>query len=372
MGSCSPCRSDPGAGLGPAARAAFRSNRDAGRPAAAWAASASTAAARRSWRPGGRSGSSSRARWLRARPTDATTSAQDEQPARWAATPARSRRSPSPASKAASCSWSGWSGRSGTLGYSCCSRRSRQARTVAATPGWVVGISRFGRWRTGVGSRGVDHSEWGAGGGWFGGVGEAVGEGGAAPEDAALHGADRDLQDLGGVGVGDPVEVAEDDRDPELLGDLGEGGLDGDGRGDHLAEVAAGGDGQAGVLRVEGGQAGPAPAAGLVGGGVHGDPVQPGREGGRLAEAGGLAEGGQEGLLGGVLGVLPVAEDPQAEAVDAAFVARDQLAEGPGVASQVGGEQGLVARDAHDRRTASAIPMRYPPPSGGRFVNQTR
>jgi hypothetical protein len=72
-----------------------------------------------------------------------------------------------------------------------------------------------------------------------------VGEGEAAAEHAALHGADGDLEDLGGVGVGDPVEVAEDDGDPELLGDLGEGGLDGDGRGDHLAEFAAGGDGQA-------------------------------------------------------------------------------------------------------------------------------
>ena len=229
---------------------------------------------------------------------------------------------------------------------------------AAVTPAARGRVSTFGRWGSGVGSRGVDHSEWGAGGGWFGGVAEAVGEGGAATEDAALHGADRDLQDLGGVGVGDPVQVAEDDRDPELLGDLGERGLDGDGRGDHLAELAAGGDGQAGVLRVEGGQAGPAPAPGLVGGRVHGDPVQPGREGGRLAEAGGLAQGGQEGLLGGVLGVLPAAEDPQAESVDAALVARDQLAEGPGVAAQVGGEQGLVARVAHDRRTASATPMR--------------
>jgi hypothetical protein len=199
-----------------------------------------------------------------------------------------------------------------------------------------------------------------------------LGQGEAAAEHAALHGADGNLEDLGGVGVGDPVEVAEDDRDPELLGHLGEGGLDGDGGGDRLAELAAGGDGQAGVLGVEVGQAGPAPATGLVGGGVHRDPVQPGREGGRPPEAGGLAEGGQERLLGGVLGVLPVAEDPQAEPVDAAFVARDQLAEGPRVASQVGGEESLVARDAHDRRPASAIPMRYPPPSWGRSVNQTR
>src|SRR4029453_5507707 len=159
---------------------------------------------------------------------------------------------------------------------------------------------------------------------------------------------------------------------PELPGALGRGGRDGPGGGDHLTEFAAGSDGQAGVLGVEGGQPGPTTPAGLVGGGVHGDPVQPGGEGGRPAEAGGLAEGGQERLLGGVLGVLAVAEDPQAEAVDAALVAGHQLAEGPGVAAQVGGEEGLVARAVHDRRPASAIPMRYPPPSWGRSVNQTR
>src|SRR4029450_4398712 len=43
-----------------------------------------------------------------------------------------------------------------------------------------------------------------------------------------------------------------------------------------------------------------------------------------------------------------------------------QLREGPGVAAQVGGEEGLVPRAVHDRRPASAIPMRYPPPSWGR------
>ena len=56
-----------------------------------------------------------------------------------------------------------------------------------------------------------------------------------------------------------------------------------------------------------------------------------------------------------------------------AFVARDQLAEGLRVASQVGGEESLVARDAHDRRTTFAIPPRnLPPSSWGRLVNQIR
>ena len=200
---------------------------------------------------------------------------------------------------------------------------------------------------------------------------EAFGEGEAATEDPALHGADGDLEDLGGIGVGDSVEVAEDDRDAELLGDLGQGGLDGHGGGDDLAELAAGGDGQAGVLGVEGGRPGPAAAAGLVGGGVHGDPVQPGGEGGRPAEAGRSAQGAQERLLGGVLGVLPVSEDPQAEAVDAALVAGDQLAEGPGVAAQMGGEEGLVARVAHDVSVTFATPPRnLPSSSGDRLENQ--
>ena len=70
-------------------------------------------------------------------------------------------------------------------------------------------------------------------------------------------------------------------------------------------------------------------------------------------------------------GVVPVAEDAQAETVDAAFVARDQLTEGPGVASQVGGEQGLVGRVGHDVSVTFATPPRnLPPPSCDRLVNQ--
>jgi hypothetical protein len=188
---------------------------------------------------------------------------------------------------------------------------------------------------------------------------------------AALHGADGDLQDLGGVGVGDPVQVAQHHRDPELLRHLGEGGLDRDGGGDRLTEVHTGIGRQPGVLGVQGRQPDTAPAPGLVGGGVDGDAVEPGGEGGGPAEGRGLAEGGQERLLGGVLGILAVAEDAQAEAVDAALVTGDQDAEGAGVASQVGGEEGFVARVAHEVRETLVTPPRYLPSlSWGRLENQ--
>jgi hypothetical protein len=40
-----------------------------------------------------------------------------------------------------------------------------------------------------------------------------------ATEDPALHGPDRHAEDLGGLGVAEPVQVTEDQGDPEVLGD---------------------------------------------------------------------------------------------------------------------------------------------------------
>jgi hypothetical protein len=119
---------------------------------AGWAASASTAAARRSWRPGGSAGSSSTASRRLACSTDATTSAQDGQPARWASTSARWRRSPSPAWNAASCSRSGWSG---TLGYSW----GRLGGSVGSDAGDVVSVPGGpGTWRGGRSGGSPRHS----------------------------------------------------------------------------------------------------------------------------------------------------------------------------------------------------------------------
>src|SRR6266511_2055292 len=99
-----------------------------------------------------------------------------------------------------------------------------------------------------------------------------------------------------------------------------------------------------------------AAGSGLVGGGIDGDPVEPGREGGLAAEGAGSAERADEGLLGGVLGVLAVAQDPEAEPVDAALVPGHQLTEGRPVAFEMGGQQFLVAGAVHDLSVASAMP----------------
>lgn len=67
-------------------------------------------------------------------------------------------------------------------------------------------------------------------------------------------------------------------------------------------------------------------------GGVGGDPVQPGGEAGLFAEIVQVFEGGEEGLLGDVLGVVFVLGDAAGESVDPAFVAVSQFLEGVQVA----------------------------------------
>jgi hypothetical protein len=126
----------------------------------------------------------------------------------------------------------------------------------------------------------------------------------------------------------------------------------------HGGEEAAVRVGHAGVPGLERGGARPDAAAGLVGGGVHGDAVQPGGEGGLLPEARGAPQRGHEGLLGGVLSVLAVAEHAQADAVHAALVPAHQLPEGVPVPPQVRSQQLLVAGPAHDFSVASTMPPR--------------
>ena len=73
-------------------------------------------------------------------------------------------------------------------------------------------------------------------GGWR----ELDGERGAAASDPGPHGAGRDLEHLGDLGVVEVAEVPQDDRDPELLRDPGEGRVDVDPVAGRLGAVAAG------------------------------------------------------------------------------------------------------------------------------------
>src|SRR6266571_537249 len=308
------------------------------------ARSASTAAARRSWNPAGSSGSSSSASRWRTLPSAPTTLPQSGQPATWDAVRSRSGSSRAPACQAARSSRSGWSG-----------------TVLLLLVGMWLDIHRFGRSRPRPGSRrrcrrarcaddpeldrplpdrlpGLGPAE----------LAQLLGQREPAPEHAALERPDRHLEDIGSLRIRQPDEVAEDHGSPEVLRDAGQGGLHGDGGGDGVARVGrCRVTGQPGVLRAERRGAGPHPPPRLVGGRVDGDPVEPGRECRRLAEARGTAQRGQEGVLRGVLRVLPVAEHPQADAEHAPLVPGHELAEGEPVPPHVRGQQLLVGQVAH-------------------------
>ena len=64
---------------------------------------------------------------------------------------------------------------------------------------------------------------------------------GAAPGDARAHRAGRDAQHLGDLRVVEVAEVAQHHRRPELLGQLGEGGVDRQPVGEHLDPGGRGG-----------------------------------------------------------------------------------------------------------------------------------
>ena len=71
--------------------------------------------------------------------------------------------------------------------------------------------------------------------------------------------------------------------------------------------------------------------------------MHPRREQGVAAEPGELAEGRDEGVLGGVGRVVGVAEDAQAHVVDALLVALDEGREGSRIARQVPADELVVA-----------------------------
>ena len=135
-----------------------------------------------------------------------------------------------------------------------------------------------------------------------------------------LHGAHRHVEDLRDVVVGHVLHVGEHQRDAVVLGDLGQapGPPPSCPRSRRRGRRSAGPmSALRSVVGIDRPQHGPSLLAPQrVVAGVHADAVEPGAEGRLAAELVELAHRDQEGVLRGVMGVLGVAHDPQAQPVD--------------------------------------------------------
>ena len=151
---------------------------------------------------------------------------------------------------------------------------------------------------------------------------------GPAPGDAGSDGPGRDSQDLADLGVIAAGHVPEHHRCSELLGQLGQRGIEVEAR-RHRGRVIGGRCAREAVAGLDqGGQWSPAPSSQFVKGRVGGDPVGPGRELGLAVEAGESPNDGDERFLGGILAVSVVARETPANGVDLLVVAPQQLLEG--------------------------------------------
>ena len=173
------------------------------------------------------------------------------------------------------------------------------------------------------------------------------GQRGPAPGDAGAHGAGRELEHRGDLGVVEVAHVAEHDGDAEVLRQLGEGGVEAQPIGDRGVH---GGAGSARSARSSSGrpEAGSPPAAAqLVEAGVGVDAVGPRRERRAAVEAGEAAHDGDQRLLGGVGGVGVVAGDAPAQGVDPVVVDAQELVRAPP------GRRSLAAATRSCRRARS-------------------
>ena len=163
---------------------------------------------------------------------------------------------------------------------------------------------------------------------------------------------------------GQILHVGEHEDDPELLRHLGEGSRDVDGEHDPLGVVGGGERGLGPLVALVRGdleqRAPPFPSEGVVAG-VHGDPMEPRREGGVASEAAELPERGEEGVLRRIGGFLGVAQDPQAQVVDARAVALDEDLEGLGAAVLESPDEQLVGLGGSHRVDATARAVRRSP-----------
>jgi hypothetical protein len=173
---------------------------------------------------------------------------------------------------------------------------------------------------------------------------------GSAPGAAALDGSDGDVEDAGRFGDGVALHVDEDECRPLLRWELGECG-------DELTvEILALGGYGGGLVRLQelfqalGFGDGRGTATGrlarAVQAGVHGDAVQPGGDGGPALEGVGTPVGGDQGVLDGVGGFLPVPQNTQGDGPEPVAVAAYDLTEGVRIAGDMASEEFPVVDSA--------------------------
>lgn len=174
-------------------------------------------------------------------------------------------------------------------------------------------------------------------------MGELRGQPGASPRTAALHGADRHIEDARSLRYRVPLHIDEDEGSTLFGGEGGQGreqfalkvlALSGSlGRLMGLHELIE-------PLRVVNGRG--LPGRGLadpVEAGVDGDAVQPGGDGGLTPEGMGCAEGGDQGVLYGIGRFLAVSQGTQRHGPQPVAVPSYELTEGIGVAGYVASEE---------------------------------
>ena len=156
---------------------------------------------------------------------------------------------------------------------------------------------------------------------------------GPAPGDARSDSPGRNLQDQADLGVIASGHVSEHHRRSELLGQLGQRGIEVEAR-RHRGRVIGGSCAREAVAGLDQrGRGSPAASSQFVKGSVGRDPVGPGRELGLAVKAGEPFDDGDERLLGGVLPVGVVAREAPADGVDLIVMLSQQLLEGAPISS---------------------------------------
>jgi len=170
--------------------------------------------------------------------------------------------------------------------------------------------------------------------------------------DSGAHGARWDVEDIGDLGIVKPGHVPEDERFPEVVGQLGQSVRQLVPVGQALIEGSVAVDDGLQVGKAGGGTT-RAPAQ-LVEAGVGGNAVHPRRETGAPLEAIDTAGNGDQGLLGGVHRIGFVAGNPTAYRVDPIDLPAQETIHGVAIAGLGGLDQIALGLGGHDRGRVSA------------------